>query len=91
MDAAIIAASIPSSPSGDHHRMLSHVRTPAGMTPVTSGAPTRAYSSAKSGGAHKGISAPRARNRTASPTIASTFPSDSYVDNNTRISPLPFP
>ncbi len=30
-------------------------------------------------------------NRTASPTIGSTSPRDSYVDNNTRISLLPFP
>src|SRR5215218_2957034 len=57
----------------------------------TSGAPTRASSSAKSGGAHTRISAPSARNRTASPTIGSTSPRDSFVDNNTRISLLPFP
>src|SRR5215204_2452096 len=78
--------------SGDHHRMLGHSRAPAGMTPVaTSGTPTRASRSAKSGGAHTDISAPSARNCTASPTIGSRSPSDSYVDNNTRISLLPFP
>jgi hypothetical protein len=33
----------------------------------------------------------RAECRTASPTIGSTSPSDSYVDNNTRISLLTFP
>src|SRR5215213_2991037 len=63
--------------SGDHHRMLGHSRTPAGMTPV---ATTASYPSA-----------PSTRNRTASPTIGSTSPRDPYVDNNARISLLPFP
>src|ERR671917_339313 len=78
--------------SGDHHRLLGHSRTPAGVPPVaTSGTPTRASSSAKSGGAHTDISAPSARNRTASPTIGSTSLCDSYVDINTRIWLLRFP
>jgi hypothetical protein len=57
----------------------------------TSGTPTPASSSAKSGGVHTHASAPSARNRTASPTIGPTSPRDPYVDNNTRISLLPFP
>ena len=52
----------------------------------TSGTPTRASSSAKSGGAHTRTSAPSSRNRTASATIGSTSPRDPHVDNNTRIS-----
>src|ERR687897_2360187 len=55
-----------------------------GWPPGTSGAPTRASSSAKSGGAHTRTSAP-------SPPIGSTSPRDPYVDNNTSISLLPFP
>jgi hypothetical protein len=72
--------------------MLGHSRTPAGMTPVaTSGTPTRASGSAKSGGAHTHASAPSARNRTASPTIGPTSPRDPYVDDDTRISLPRFP
>src|ERR671918_591660 len=63
--------------SGDHHRMLGHRHTPAGVTPVaTSPSPP---------------SAPSARDCTASPTIGSTSPRDPYVDNNTRIFAPPFP
>jgi hypothetical protein len=47
--------------------------------------------SAQSGGAHTRTSAPSARNRTASPTSGSTPPRESYVDNDTRTSRLPFP
>ena len=43
--------------SGDHHRMLGHRHTPIG----TSGTPTRASTSAQSGGAHTRTSAPSAR------------------------------
>jgi hypothetical protein len=57
--------------------MLGHRHTPAGVTPAATSA------------SHP--SAPRARNCTGSPTIGSTFPRDPYVDNNTRISLLPFP
>jgi hypothetical protein len=42
-------------------------------------------------GAHTRTSTPSARNRTAIPTIGSTSPRDPYLDNNTRISLLPFP
>ena len=68
--------------AGDHNRMLGHRHTPIG----TGGTPTRASSSAKSGGAHTRTSAPSARDCTASPTIGSTSPRHPYVDNNTRIS-----
>jgi hypothetical protein len=44
-----------------------------------------------SGGVHTRTSESSARNRTASPTIGSTSPRDLYVDNNTRISLIPFP
>ncbi len=47
--------------------------------------------SAADGGAHTRTSARSARNRTASPTIGSTSPRDPVVDNNTRMSQLPFP
>src|ERR687893_2218092 len=63
--------------SGDHHRMLGHRHTPAGITPVATSA------------SHPSV--PTARNRTASPTIGSASPRDPYVVNNTRISLLPFP
>src|SRR5207244_930720 len=72
--------------SGDHHRTLGHRHTSIG----TSGTPTRASSSARSGGAHTRTSAPRVRNCTASPAIGLRSPRDPYVDN-TRISQLPFP
>src|SRR5215831_5937992 len=57
----------------------------------TSGTPTSASRSAQSGGAHIRTSAPSSRNRTASPTSGSTPPRESYVDNSTRTSQLPFP
>jgi hypothetical protein len=59
------------------------------MTPVATSAshPSAAAQSggAQSGSAHTRTCVPRARNRTASPTIGSTPPRDLYVDNNTRI------
>jgi hypothetical protein len=58
---------------------------------ATSGTPTSATLAAHSGGAHTRTSEPRARNRTASPNSGSTPPRESYVNNNTRISRLPFP
>jgi hypothetical protein len=42
-------------------------------------------------GAHNRTSAPSARNCTACPTTGPTSPRDPVVDNNTRISRLPFP
>jgi hypothetical protein len=57
--------------------MLGHPHTPAGIAPVATSA------------SHP--SAPSARSRTANPTVGSTSPRDAYVDNNTRISLLPFP
>jgi hypothetical protein len=62
--------------SGDHHSMLGHRHTPAGVTPLATSA------------SHP--SAPSARNCTANRTIGSTSPRDRYVDKNTRISLLPF-
>ena len=84
-------------------RAPGQVRRRRGVAPVTigrtgwptgtSGTPTPASRSANSssGGAHTRTCAPSARNRTASPTIGSTSPREPYVDNNTRISRLPFP
>jgi len=68
-------------------RTIERIGWPTG----TSGTPTSASSSAKSGGAHTRTFAPSARNRTASPTSGSTSPRDPCVDNNTRISRLAFP
>ena len=67
-------------------RTISRTEWPAG----TSGTPTRASRSAKSGGAHTRTSAPSARSAPASPTIGSTSPRDPYVDNNTRTCRPPF-
>src|SRR5215218_6625308 len=64
---------------GDHNRMLGHHHAPAGMTPVATSA------------SHPSAAAPSARDCTASPTIGSASARDPYVDNNTCISPLPFP
>src|SRR5262249_49009529 len=41
--------------------------------------------------AHTTTSAPSSRSCTANPSSGSTSPRDPYVDNNTRISRLPFP
>ena len=75
-------------------RVIEDQAADGGVAPVTSGrtgwptgasgTPTGASSSAKSGGAHTGTSAPSARNCTASPTIGSTSPRDPYVDINTH-------
>ena len=62
-------------------RTISRTEGPAG----TSGTPTPASRSAKSGGAQTLTSAPSARSCTASATIGSTSPRDPYVDNTTRI------
>jgi hypothetical protein len=56
---------------GDHHRMLGHSHTPAGITPVA--------------GSASHPSAPSARNCTTSPTNRSTSPRDPYV--GTRLVP----
>src|SRR5687767_15495416 len=48
--------------AGDHHRMLGHRRTPAGIMPVVTGA------------SHPSAAAATVSNGTASPTIGSTSP-----------------
>jgi hypothetical protein len=68
-------------------RTISRTDWPAG----TSGTPTRASRSEKSGGAHTRTSTPSARSAPANPTIGSTSPRDPYVDNNTRTCRPPFP
>ena len=74
--------------AADDGRTMERIGRPSG----TSGTSARPSSSPNSlsGGAHTRTSAPRARNRTASPAIGSTSPRDPYVDNSTRTSRLHF-
>src|SRR5262249_53615139 len=63
---------------------------PPGWPTGPRGTPAPALRSARSCGAPTRTSAQSARNRTACLTSGSTLPRPPYVDNNTRISCLPF-